>query len=292
MPSRIVLIDFDETLLESNRKYLQSRGFDIRTALDGSAGLQLVMAQQPDFAVLDLVLPKIHGLQVCGSIRKDPNLRNTRVIVASSPTYPVDLKKAAELGAASFLNKPYQPEDLAKTIRSLETVPTIENDSKRVATLRKYGIMDTSPEQAFDDLTRLASIICKTPSAMITFIDSDRQWFKSRLGLGADEIPRQLSFCAHTIAQHDVLVVEDAEKDERFAGNPLVSSGPCIRFYAGSPLLASNGDALGSVCVIDQKPRTLDDEQKEALRLIANQVQALLEWKKSLQREQVAVAGD
>src|SRR5258708_34009050 len=105
MPSRIVLIDFDETLLESNRKYLQSRGYDIRTALDGSAGLQLVMAQQPELVVLDLVLPKIHGLQVCGSIRKAANLRNTRVILASSPTYPVDLKKPAELGPASFRNK-------------------------------------------------------------------------------------------------------------------------------------------------------------------------------------------
>lgn len=292
MLSRIVLIDFDESLLATNRKYLQNHGYDVRTALDGSAGLQLVMAQQPEIVVLDLVLPKIHGLQLCSSIRQDPNLRNTRVIVASSPTYPVDLKKARELGAASFLNKPYQPENLVRTIRSLETVPIIENDSKRVATLHRYCILDTSPEQAFDDLTRLVSIVCKTPSAMITFIDSERQWFKSHLGVEADEIPRQLSFCAHTIAQHDVFIVEDAEKDERFAGNPLVSSGPYIRFYAGSPLLASNGDALGSVCVIDQQPRILDDEQKEALRLIANQVQALLEWKKLLPHEQAAMAGD
>jgi len=110
------------------------------------------------------------------------------------------------------------------------------------------------------------------------------------VGFVANEVPRELSFCAHAIMHHEVMVVEDATKDERFAGNPLVSSGPQVRFYAGSPLRTPGGDALGSVCVIGHEPRTMNDQQKQALKLLANQVQLLLEWRRYMNKRGSASA--
>jgi len=258
---------------------LERRGYKVRTATDGVAGLQLVEQMQPDVVVLELVLPKLHGLQLCARLRKHPDLR-ARVIVAASPTFAIDIRKARDMGAASFLNKPYTTEDLARAVKSVESVPVPHNEIQRIAALRSYDILDTLPEKSFDDLAQLAAIICETPGAMITFVDSDRLWFKSMVGFVANEVPRELSFCAHAIMHHEVMVVEDATKDERFAGNPLVSSAPKVRFYAGSPLRTPDGEALGSVCVIAQEPRSITDQQRQALRLLANQVQLLLEWRK------------
>lgn len=281
MPGKIALIDVEEDLLEANRALLQSYGHEVRTATDGASGLQLVEEMRPDIVVLELVLPKLHGLQLCAAIRKQPDLRDTKILIAASSTYKVDVRKARDLGAASFLNKPYAPEALAQAIKSLESVPIPPNEARRVATLKAFEILDTPPEQAFDDLTRLTAIVCEAPGALITFVDTDRLWYKSKIGLVADEVPRELSFCAHAIMYQEVMVVEDATKDARFAGNPLVNAAvDPIRFYAGSPLVASTGDALGSVCVIGHEPRTMTDLQKNALRLIAKQVQVLLEWRR------------
>jgi GAF domain-containing protein len=170
-------------------------------------------------------------------------------------------------------------------------MPLPDNEAKRVAVLRGYEILDSAPEKAFDDLAKLAAIVCDVPGAMITFIDSERQWFKSNTGFVANEIPREMSFCAHAIMLQDVMVVEDAQKDERFAGNPLVTSGPQIRFYAGSPLIAPTGEALGTVCVIDHRPRTVSENQKTALKLLSNQVQVLLEWRRYMNRAKGSTVG-
>ena len=115
--------------------------------------------------------------------------------------------------------------------------------------------MDTLPEQAYDNFTRLASIICKTPIALITLLDEERQWFKSRFGLERSEIPREDAFCNHAIMMPEtILVVNDAAQDGRFASNPLVAAEPNVRFYAGAPLVTSNGEALGTICVLDAVP--------------------------------------
>jgi CheY-like chemotaxis protein len=289
MSSKIALIDFDEEVLEGNRAILASQGYDVSTATDGIAGLQVLQQTRPDIAVLELVLPKMHGLHLCDAIRKHPELHKTKVIVAASRTFPIDVRKARELGACFFLNKPYSPEDLAQAVKAVRNTPIPENEFRRIATLKSYGILDTSPEKAFDDLAQLAAIICETPGAMITFVDSDRLWFKSKVGFMANEMPRELSFCAHAIMHEEIMVVEDATKDERFAANPLVTDGPLIRFYAGSPLRAASGDALGTVCVIGHEPRALAAQQKKALRLVANQVQVLLEWRRQeIQAETVS----
>lgn len=158
--------------------------------------------------------------------------------------------------------------------------PLPDNEAARLEALRQYNILDTAPEQAFDDITKLAAFICGAPTAIMALIDRDRQWFKSRVGEAKTETPREQAFCAYTILQHNMLEVEDARNDRRFADNPLVTAAPNIRFYAGQPLLTASGHALGSLCVIDQQPRRLSTEQRACLESLARLVMTTLELRR------------
>jgi PAS domain S-box-containing protein len=156
------------------------------------------------------------------------------------------------------------------------------DESERLKSLREYEILDTAPEQSFDDITLLASHICKTPIALISLLDEDRQWFKSKIGMTESETSRDIAFCAHGILQPDIFLVPDTQADERFAANPLVTGNPKVRFYAGAPLTTSDGHALGMLCVNDQVPRELSNDQMDALRALSRQVVAQIELRHSL----------
>ena len=161
------------------------------------------------------------------------------------------------------------------------TKPTpTKEETERLATLRNYGVLDTAPEKDSDDLVALAAHICDAPIALITFVDENRQWFKASFGLAVKETSRDVSFCAHAIHQPELFIVPDATKDERFADNPLVTGEPGIRFYAGSPLVAPDGQVLGTLCVMDRQPRQLTAAQKQALAVLSRHVTARLELRR------------
>ena len=174
----------------------------------------------------------------------------------------------------------------------MSSPPIPANDVARVAALRALGILDTPPEPNYDDLTRLAAQICQVPIALISLVDADRQWFKARVGLDPAETPRELSFCAHAIAepQTDVFVVPDASADPRFAANALVTGAPHIRFYAGTPLVTHDGWALGTLCVIDRVPRQLTPDQLHALTTLRRHILDALELRRIIARQNTVIA--
>jgi GAF domain-containing protein len=155
-------------------------------------------------------------------------------------------------------------------------------EADRLAALRDYRILDTPPEPDFDDVATLAGAICEAPMALISFIDRDRQWFKSEIGLGVRETPLDTSICRHAILQEDLFVVPDTALDPRFASLPLVVGGPRIRFYAGMPVAAGEGPPLGTLCVMDTNPRPagLTPSQATGLRTLARQVTAQIELRR------------
>ena len=158
--------------------------------------------------------------------------------------------------------------------------PIPKNEERRLAALKRCSVLDTEAEQAFDDLTRLASELCEAPIALVSLVDETRQWFKSRVGLDASETPREQALCGYTILGDEPLVIEDATRDPRTRDNPLVTGELNLRFYAGIPLTLSSGECLGSLCVIDTKPRSITPTQLANLEALARQASSQLELRR------------
>ena len=155
--------------------------------------------------------------------------------------------------------------------------PVSIDEPERLEALRRYGAFGMLRSAVFDDIARLAAFICHTPLSMISLLDSNRQWFLAQTGISSCETSREVSFCAHALVGNEMLIVEDTQLDARFSRNPLVTGEPFIRFYAGAPLLTSDGYALGTLCVVDYVPRTLAPEQADALRSLSRLVMTQLE---------------
>jgi len=166
----------------------------------------------------------------------------------------------------------------------MKIAPPSANETARLKALYDYDVLDTEAEKIFDDLTQLAAQICKTPITLISLIDPDRQWFKSKVGLDAEETSRDIAFCAHAILQKEIFEIEDTLQDKRFFDNPLVTSAPNIRFYAGTPLISHNGHAIGTLCVIDDKPNKLTEEQRLVLDVLGRSVISQMELRKNIKQ--------
>lgn len=159
----------------------------------------------------------------------------------------------------------------------MKSAPLHEKEAMRLAALARLEILDTLPEKDFNDITLIASQICDTPISLVSLVDERRQWFKSSHGLGASETPREFAFCAHAILQNDLFIIPDSRIDPRFTDNPLVNGAPNVIFYAGAPLMSPDGYPIGTLCVIDTKPKTMAENQKSALKALSSQLSRLLE---------------
>jgi signal transduction histidine kinase/CheY-like chemotaxis protein len=176
------------------------------------------------------------------------------------------------------------------TLMRMRKVTMPPAEAGRLEALRDYEILDTPPEQVFDDIVMLAARICETPLALVSLVDHDRQWFKARVGIDVSETPRAISFCDQAIRSSETMVVPDAREDDRFLDNPLVVGDPRVRFYAGAPLMTPGGECIGTLCVVDRVPRVLSEVQMEALRVLARQVVVQLELRRQIRLSEVAAA--
>ena len=158
----------------------------------------------------------------------------------------------------------------------MQAAPIPDNEVERLQALHNLLLLDTPPEERFDRVVRFAAEELDVPIALVTFIDTQRQWFKSRLGIDINETARNISFCAHAINQSDLFVVDDASKDERFFDNPLVIGFPYIRFYAGAPVRAPSGERVGTLCIIDTKPRELGEIEQAVMNALRQLVDEAL----------------
>jgi CheY-like chemotaxis protein len=281
----VLIVDGDELSRERLEKLLDSIGRGSLGVASLDQAREAMKAIYFPLVILDRHLTDGDGIEVCREYRSANRNSGVSIMLLSATDSPQSLQEGLAAGADDCVSKACDDAELLMRINALcNRGPRLApaEESARLASLDSYQIMDTLPEQAYDDITRLASFICKTPIALISLIDDKRQWFKSRVGIDVTSTERELAFCTHAILNPtDVMVVPDATRDPRFANNPLVTGEPQVRFYAGAPLLTEDGSALGTLCVVDDRPRDLDEESRHALASLSRQVVQLLKMRRA-----------
>ncbi|MBB6096424.1 PAS domain S-box-containing protein [Povalibacter uvarum] len=284
----VLIVDGDASECEQLESLLASHKIRSVCVHSLEAAREAIRAIYFPLIVVDRFLPDGDSTDLCREHRASVAGRRTRILMLADGESAEDSRLALAAGADEYLSKSQSDRLLVSRIRQLyatvmrKAVRRSGNaESESLRSLEEYDILDSAPEGAFDDIALLASTICRTPIALISLVDGERQWFKSRIGLPVRETHRAQAFCAHAIQRPDeLMIVADVALDARFASNPLVTEDPHIRFYAGAPVVSAGGHALATVCVLDRTPRTLDAAACEALRALSRQVGVLLEQRK------------
>jgi len=254
---------------------------------DGNAIPSMNRSERFSLVLLQHGLKDCDALELCRSLRGDPSAidRDLPIVLVRTEESPAEHQAEAEAGITDWLIWPFSEEYARTRIRAWvlreacrwrsASIPA--DEERRLRALQRSGVLDTEAEERFDRFTRIAAALFDVPIALVSLVDRDRQWFKSRRGLDASETYRDKAFCAHVILGNDVMQVPDALVDDRFADNPLVTGEPRIRFYAGAPLSLGDGSPVGTLCVIDHRARNLDEGQLRLLRDLSKLVERELQ---------------
>lgn len=255
----------------------------LHIAGDNEAVQRIARLEHPSLVVLQRELMGLDGIEACRVIRRAEGTygEDVPIVILAQTEKDVDLRVGAEAGVTDWLVKPFSTTYARTRMRAWlvrkacrwERARFPDDEQTRLRALRELCILDTEPEERFDRYTRIASALFNVPIALVSLVDRERQWFKSRHGLEVTETPREMAFCAHAILQEDVLLINDTLQDARFADNPLVTAEPHVRFYAGVPLTLGDGNRIGTLCLIDHSPRELDEDHLELLRDLGRLVQ-------------------
>jgi phosphoribosyl 1,2-cyclic phosphodiesterase/DNA-binding NarL/FixJ family response regulator len=275
MLDQTVLLALDEPdLRERLMEAVMADGLKLTTANDADAVLKPAPAGPPSLLMLGSRLGGRDALEVARCVRKgiDGSDKDVPIVLVAANEAEADRAAGAEAGVTDWLVAPFsmlyartrvRAWALRQACRWIAAAAPLD-EAERLRALHERGILDTPPEERFDRITRLARRLLDVPAAMVTMIDAERQWFKSRVGFDVAETPRDLAFCSYTIRQDEMFIVPDALADPRFADNPVVAEGPRLRFYAGRPVHV-DGRRVGTLCVVDNRPRQLDEEDRKAL---------------------------
>ena len=278
---RTVIVEDSAAALAALRQALEPlSGFDLLgTAAAEDEAVDLILAQQPDLVLLDLGLASGSGLGVLRRLRAAAC--PARIVVLTNRVEQAYRTACLAAGATAFFDKSAEHGALLDQLQAWMP-PQPANEEQRLLALRALRVLDTPAEPSFDSLTDLAARLLNVPIVLVSLVDERRQWFKSRVGLGATETSRAVSFCGHAINSEDLFVIEDARRDARFADNPLVVGEPRVCFYAGAPLTLAGGEVIGTLCAIDHAPRQLGTTERAVLQVLARHVVVELELRRQV----------
>jgi phosphoribosyl 1,2-cyclic phosphodiesterase/GAF domain-containing protein len=273
----------DSTVAAPLMEAARMEGLSPVLAADGAEVLHAVSCGRPSLLLLDCDLADGNAIGLCRELRGQPGeyARDVPVVLVTRSEAGIDREVGGGAGVTDWLVQPFRSAYARTWMRAWllrsacrwQKAPLPGNEAQRLRALESTGLLESEPEERFDCYTRIAAALFRVPIALVTLVDADRQWFKSRLGMDLHETSRDLSFCAHTILDDDVLQVPDATHDPRFAENPWVNAWPRIRFYAGVRLIAADGSCIGAFCLMDHRPRQLSNAELGVLRDLAHLVE-------------------